>query len=391
MRERVSLQPLDEKSGQVIYKLDLGKKLPVMKRILFLSVLVFAGLAIYAQYEVEQIKFLYGHQIVDSRKEIRIPDIMGYKTLKCDFHMHTNYSDGFVIPRERVEQAWREGLDAIAITDHEPVFSGEDRNINYNLGKRHAHRLGVILIHGIEYSMEPPVGHLNFLFIEDANKYIDSTLTDKQLINMAADDGAFIMINHSSTLSDFQRGLVEQNKIHAMEVINDRMIYLSAIDFCNQHNMTKISSTDIHRPIHSRYDIENKLRNLTFVLAEDNTEESIKEALFAGRTIGFGDDYLIANEEYLKELIKASLVVTELKMEISPFWYTVHVKNTTDITYTLEGPNQTQITFYANRTVILRGELEDVDAVYKVTNTYISSTEHLELPLSFFTDLIKKK
>ena len=138
---------------------------------------------------------------------------MGYKLLKCDFHMHTIYSDGFVVPRERVEQAWREGLDAIAITDHEPVFSGEDRNTNYDKGKRHALRLDIMLIKGIEYSMEPPVGHLNFLFIEDANRYIDSTLRDEKLITMAADDGAFIMINHSATLSDFQRKLVEKNKI----------------------------------------------------------------------------------------------------------------------------------------------------------------------------------
>jgi len=52
------------------------------------------------------------------RKEIRIPDIAGYRTLKCDFHMHTVFSDGNVWPTVRVDEAWREGLDAIAITDH---------------------------------------------------------------------------------------------------------------------------------------------------------------------------------------------------------------------------------------------------------------------------------
>ena len=30
------------------------------------------------------------------RKEIRIPDLNGYLTLKCDFHMHTVFSDGDV-------------------------------------------------------------------------------------------------------------------------------------------------------------------------------------------------------------------------------------------------------------------------------------------------------
>ena len=52
------------------------------------------------------------------RKTINIPDILGYKTLKCDFHMHTVFSDGIVWPTFRVDEAWEEGLDAIAITDH---------------------------------------------------------------------------------------------------------------------------------------------------------------------------------------------------------------------------------------------------------------------------------
>lgn len=50
--------------------------------------------------------------------DIKIPDILGYKTLKCDLHLHTVFSDGTVWPAERVEEAWRKGLDAVAITDH---------------------------------------------------------------------------------------------------------------------------------------------------------------------------------------------------------------------------------------------------------------------------------
>jgi len=50
--------------------------------------------------------------------KINFPDIMGYKTLKCDFHMHTVFSDGQVWPTTRVTEAVRQGLDAIAITDH---------------------------------------------------------------------------------------------------------------------------------------------------------------------------------------------------------------------------------------------------------------------------------
>ena len=46
------------------------------------------------------------------RNEIRVPDPEGYRTLKCDFHIHTVFSDGLVWPTVRVDEAYREGLDA---------------------------------------------------------------------------------------------------------------------------------------------------------------------------------------------------------------------------------------------------------------------------------------
>jgi len=52
------------------------------------------------------------------RGNIAIPDLNGYVTLKCDFHAHTVFSDGLVWPTVRIDEAYREGLDAIAITDH---------------------------------------------------------------------------------------------------------------------------------------------------------------------------------------------------------------------------------------------------------------------------------
>jgi hypothetical protein len=53
-----------------------------------------------------------------ARTDVNFPDIPGYKTLICDFHMHTVFSDGNVWPSIRSEEAWRQGLDAIAVTDH---------------------------------------------------------------------------------------------------------------------------------------------------------------------------------------------------------------------------------------------------------------------------------
>ena len=55
---------------------------------------------------------------VNEQRLIQFPDTANYKTLVLDPHTHSSFSDGHVWPRIRVEEALRDGLDAIAITEH---------------------------------------------------------------------------------------------------------------------------------------------------------------------------------------------------------------------------------------------------------------------------------
>jgi histidinol phosphatase-like PHP family hydrolase len=72
---------------------------------------------------------------------IEFPDIPGYRTLKCDFHIHTVFSDGRVWPTIRVEEGIREGLDAIALTDHLEYkphladIAGPDQNRSHEIAQ----------------------------------------------------------------------------------------------------------------------------------------------------------------------------------------------------------------------------------------------------------------
>ena len=43
------------------------------------------------------------------RQMVNVPELPGYVTLKCDFHIHTVFSDGNVWPTNRVSEAWRDG------------------------------------------------------------------------------------------------------------------------------------------------------------------------------------------------------------------------------------------------------------------------------------------
>jgi hypothetical protein len=80
----------------------------------------------------------------EGTRAIEFPDIPGYVTLKCDLHMHTVFSDGSVWPDIRVQEAIRDGLDVIAITDHveyqpkKKDIPHENRNRGYELALKSA-------------------------------------------------------------------------------------------------------------------------------------------------------------------------------------------------------------------------------------------------------------
>src|SRR5450759_218390 len=107
-----------------------------MKKLIFISLfIVFTG------------SFVFGQ-----RKIVNLPDIPGYVTLKCDFHMHTVFSDGNVWPTVRIDEALRDGLDAIAITDHleytpKKDFIPVDFNAAWKIGEGYARERNLILIH----------------------------------------------------------------------------------------------------------------------------------------------------------------------------------------------------------------------------------------------------
>ena len=92
------------------------------------------------------------------------PDIEGYLTLKTDFHQHTVFSDGNVWPTIRVQEALRENLDAISLTEHleyQPHIDDiphPDRNRSYHLALEEAREHGLLIIHGSEITRSEPVG-----------------------------------------------------------------------------------------------------------------------------------------------------------------------------------------------------------------------------------------
>ncbi|MDR2916976.1 MAG: PHP domain-containing protein, partial [Tannerella sp.] len=182
----------------------------------------------------------------DIREVIHIPDIRGYKTLKCDFHVHTVFSDGKVWPDVRVNEAWQQGYDAIAITDHieyrpfKDVVLG-DFNESYKIAKKRADQIGFIVIRGSEITRQKPLGHLNALFVTDSNPLqVDDPL---EAIDIARKQGAVILWNHpgwpdnQSTVYDVHEKLIREKKIDMVEVHNHTEYYPLTFDWMSKYDL----------------------------------------------------------------------------------------------------------------------------------------------------------
>ena len=174
-----------------------------------------------------------------ARNELRVPDLPGYITLRCDFHIHTMFSDGRVWPTVRVDEAWRDGLDVIAITDHiEYLPHKEDIRADHNrsvaLALPAAQNLGLMLLKGTEITKAVPPGHFNALFLQDTNPVENEDYLAS--VGEAVRQGAFIFWNHPPFKQKDNQSiwhpehtiLYEKGWLHGIEVVNGRDYYPEA-------------------------------------------------------------------------------------------------------------------------------------------------------------------
>lgn len=335
-------------------------------------------------------------------RQITIPDTGGFKVLKGDFHMHTLFSDGHVMPADRVTEAVQNGLDVIAITDHieyRPYFShigrwklvdgvGNDFNIAYNLAKPNADRQNLLLVPGTEITkFHMPPGHLNALFVQDVNPIADAVDDWRKMLRVAADQGGFLLWNHPGWEAPQSGGIEEgaplrftaeheeiykQGLMNGIEVFNGTQYYPVVSDWCNERDLAIFANSDIHPTELSQYGIQNPLRPITLVLAKERTVESVREAMFARRTIGWAAGMLWGRDPWLADLFRASV---EIKT-VTPGTLELTNKSSLPISVSLGGatfnlPKDT-------KQQVFRAEGAEV---ISVVNWMIGMNKPLEIPL----------
>ena len=324
------------------------------KLFLILAVALFAVSAVDAQVVQTPVMGKTGIRLYDRRvprTEIILPQVKGYNIYKGDFHVHTIYSDGEVTPRERVREAWYDGLDVIAITDHLEIRTYEkfmlkalqpyskdgqpfvyasagagnkkDKDApmlcNLNAGYEEAlsyiekEEIPILAIRGTEIWRKPSeIGEYNAIFLKDINAICDKDLFE--CFRRVKEQGGFIIHNHpgwrrnTMEKSEAQVRAYGEGWVDAIEVINGTTLYPQMIDRCVDEKLTITASTDVHRPSSQNYPRGGEIfRTMTFILAKECTEKAIREALEKRRTIGYSANNLIGEEVWLKEFINEAV------------------------------------------------------------------------------------
>jgi hypothetical protein len=255
------------------------------------------------------------------RDPLPVPNVGAYRTLKCDFHMHTVFSDGQVWPPARVAEAWRDGLDAIAITDHsgskrKKEYLKPDLNLPHELARPLAEQLGVLLVPGVEVAQG--LSHCNALFIKDANA-VDGMELLPALRKLRA-QGAYIFWNHPG----WRRPAIwypdidaahREKLLDGFEFINETETYPDTLSWAEEKKLALFANSDVHATFEPQ-DARTR-RPVTLVFARTADLAGLREALEARRTAAWFRDDVWGAEEFLRPLWQAAVRIESPRLVLS--------------------------------------------------------------------------
>lgn len=333
----------------------------------------------------------------DARREIQLPDLPGYQTLKCDLHMHTVFSDGLVWPTVRVDEAWRLGLDAIAISDHIEYQPHKDdlptqHNRPFDLAASSAKVHDLLFPKGTEITRDTPPGHFNAIFLSDVDPL--DTPEFVEAIKRANEQGAFVFWNHQGWKGpergrwmDVHTTLYENQWLHGMEVCNGDQYYPDAHRWCLDKGLTMLGNSDIHAPDLNGASTPGAHRTMTLVFVKERTLESLQEALQAGRTAVWYGDQIIGRRELLEPFFQACVRVAPPHLRAKNAVWT-KIENTCDLDVKLQrtgGGGPAEIVLPARTTSLVKIGVADPAAPgelsYAATNFLIAPEEALPVTL----------
>jgi predicted metal-dependent phosphoesterase TrpH len=340
----------------------------------------------------------------ENTRAIEFPDIPGYVTLKCDLHMHTVFSDGNVWPGIRVQEAIRDGLDVISITDHieyqphQDDIPHADRNRSYELALEAAKSTTLLVIPGTEITRDMPPGHFNAIFVKDVNKLNEKDVME--VFREAKRQGAFVFWNHPhwtsqredgvTTLTEMHQALLEEGLFAGIEVYNDNTYSREALELAEKYNLALLGNSDVHGLVDWSYKVpEGGHRPVTLVFAEEKSAEAMQKAMENRQTAVWFKNTLVGNQVFLTPMIEESLEIIHKSQGPVP---SLQIHNHSDADFVLENVSAYTLHNFApvftlkahETTAVMVKTLETLDTFemkFKVLNAYTEADKHPEIKL----------
>jgi len=189
---------------------------------------------------------------------------------KFDLHIHTEYSDGIGSVREVLLEAYRKGLDGIAITDHNTAKA-------FREAEKYAVKLGLNIIPGLE--LKTDAGHILAIGV-DVDLKGEVKLNYEEAVEWIRSLGGISIIAHPA---------VELNKMHrwierkpdAMEAFNSNYPFKFLLNrgwrIIEEIRVPVTAGSDAHNP----EDVGNAY---TILEVNGKSVEEVLKAIKNGRT-----------------------------------------------------------------------------------------------------------
>tara|TARA_A100001234_G_scaffold213427_1_gene215987 strand:+ start:73 stop:1305 length:1233 start_codon:yes stop_codon:yes gene_type:complete len=381
----------------------------------------------------------------DMDRIINFPNTEKYKVIVADLHTHSVFSDGAVWPNVRVEEAVRDGIDLLAITEHleyQPHIDDiphPDRNRSFDIAEDIAKNKDLTVINGAEITRMFPPGHINAIFIEDANKliYLDeakiseakeilkevpeesltnyedlSWLEDAALASLwpvksalieARNQNAFTFWNHPAwsseefigqpMLREIHKEFFRDNLLHGIEVANGDGYSEEAFRIALEYGLTVIGTSDVHGLIDWDYPSSiGAHRPVTLILSESNSIDAIKSSLFSGKTVVWFKNNLIGLEDNILELTNSYLKAKKVEILENSDIARVEIENVSDVRFIIQVLDQSSVVNESNLIEIAPNEktvlqidngIDKGSLDVKILNAFIAPNKNLSTTLKF--------
>ena len=381
----------------------------------------------------------------DMDRIINFPNTEKYKVIVADLHTHSVFSDGAVWPNVRVEEALRDGIDLLAITEHleyQPHIDDiphPDRNRSFDIAEDIAKNKDLTVINGAEITRMFPPGHINAIFIEDANKliYLDeakiseakeilkevpeesltnyedlSWLEDAALASLwpvksalieARNQNAFTFWNHPAwsseefigqpMLREIHKEFFRDNLLHGIEVANGDGYSEEAFRIALEYGLTVLGTSDVHGLIDWDYPSSiGAHRPVTLILSESNSSDAIKSSLFSGKTVVWFKNNLIGLENNILELTNSYLKAKKVEILENSDIARVEIENVSDVRFIIQVLDQSSVVNESNLIEIAPNEktvlqidngIDKGSLDVKILNAFIAPNKNLLTTLKF--------